>query len=48
MYGPLPLALVKGKALCKVNRESTFFPWPRRIGGGLEEPQGVESEFGIE
>lgn len=29
MFGPLPMALIKGKVICSLS------PWPRRIPGGL-------------
>ncbi|KAF2226042.1 peptidase S24/S26A/S26B/S26C [Elsinoe ampelina] len=44
-FGPLPLALIKGKALCKITADGGWFPWPRRIGGGLEEPQELLEDF---
>ncbi|KAF2151937.1 LexA/Signal peptidase [Myriangium duriaei CBS 260.36] len=43
MWGPLPMALIKGKAICKINRDRYFFPWPQAIGNGLQDP--VEEDY---
>ncbi|GAM88445.1 hypothetical protein ANO11243_064780 [Dothideomycetidae sp. 11243] len=42
MYGPLPLALIKGKAICKINREWYIIPWPQPIQNGLQDPTDLD------
>ena len=45
LYGPLPMALIKGKAIYKINRNRFWlFPWPEAIGEGLQEPMRMEEE----
>lgn len=37
VWGPLPMALIKGKAICKISRERYGVPWPVKIGDGLQD-----------